>query len=57
MINRTMERVLATGSWVLNPGRWVDSLLNELEKLREVILPAEASFSRDAQARLRPFAD
>jgi hypothetical protein len=52
-----MERVLAAGSWALNPGRWVDSLLSELEKLREAILPAEASFSRGAQERLGQFAD
>jgi hypothetical protein len=54
MINRTMERALATGSWVLDPGRWVDSLLNELERLREVILPAPAASSLDRQTQVEP---
>ena len=52
MINRTMGRALATGSWVLNPGRWVDSLLNELEKLREVILPAPIASSLNSQTQV-----
>ena len=52
MVNRTMGRVLATGSWVLNPGRWVDSLLNELEKLRETILPAPIASSLDRQRQV-----
>ena len=41
MINQTAERIWA-GLLMLSPGYLVDRLLDRLEKLRPVIMPAQA---------------
>jgi hypothetical protein len=54
MINRIMERALATSSWVLNPGRLVDRFLDQLDKLRELILLPQADNSLEKETQVEP---
>ena len=54
MINRIVERALATISWVLNPSRLVDRFLDQLDKLRELILLPQADNSLEKEAQIEP---
>lgn len=42
MMNQTTERIWAAGLLMLSPGYLIDGLLDRIEKLRAVIMPAQA---------------
>jgi hypothetical protein len=42
MVNHTMARLWGAGSMLLNPGRLIDFLLDQLEELSVAMLPARA---------------
>jgi len=42
-MNQTILRVWSTGSLLLNPGRLIDWLLDQLEDLSPAMLPAQAA--------------
>jgi hypothetical protein len=42
MINQTAERIWAAGLLMLSLGYLIDRLLDRIEKLRAVIMPAQA---------------
>ena len=41
-MNQTIARVWETGSLLLNPGRLIDCLLDQLEVLSQAMVPAQA---------------
>ena len=41
MVNHTMARMLGAGSLLLNPGRMVDCLLDQLEELSVAMVPVQ----------------
>jgi hypothetical protein len=40
MVNQTILRVWSAGSWLVNPGRLIDRLLDRLEDLSLAMVPA-----------------
>ena len=39
MVTQTMARMWGAGSWLLNPGRMIDWLLDQLEELSRAMEP------------------
>jgi hypothetical protein len=51
MVNHTMVRMLGAGSLLLNPGRMVDWLLDQLEDLSVAIMPVQTEMVPCREAR------
>jgi hypothetical protein len=53
MIKQTIERMRSAGSWILNPTRLIDRLLDQIEKLSAVLaVPAQDAGLSHSEASL-----
>jgi hypothetical protein len=55
MIDQILPSSQGTSSWLLSPGCFVDSLLDRIEELRSIVLPAKADnppYRAEIEARL-----
>ncbi len=55
MMNRTIERVRRTGTWMLHPACLIDIFLDQLEKLSAVVaLPTQRAGLLHSEAAIWP---
>ena len=52
MMNQTIERIWSTGLSLLSPGHLVDWLLDQIEKMSPMMMPAQVDMMSRQEARV-----